>query len=64
MKAQFPWLIFYSHRIPYCSNINYVEECRRGWEIFADLIHVLEKYKVDLYLGAHVHYYERMGPIT
>lgn len=32
--------------------------------MYKGVLDLLEEYHVDLYMGSHVHYYERMGPIV
>ena len=56
-----PWIIAYSHRPIYCSHKD--KDCRKNPSRFKDFEDVLLKYNVDLLVGGHVHFYERMLPI-
>ena len=57
-----PWIIAYTHRPFYCSYPN-DSDCANNSKIFAEFEDLLIKYDVDLVIGGHVHFYERMLPI-
>jgi len=56
-----PWIIAFTHRPIYCSS-NQVS-CRENPTIFKSFTDLLDKYNVDVLMGAHIHIYERMFPI-
>jgi len=47
---------------PYCSQPN-VTVCITGYKDYDRILKIIENYEVDLFIGAHVHQYQRMGPI-
>jgi acid phosphatase type 7 len=65
-----PWIVVLSHRPFYCSTnwkrtlISSEKSCNFEAEyIRSKLEDVFMKYGVDLYIQAHVHEYERVGPV-
>ncbi len=57
-RAQIPWLFVAGHRSFYSSEPSKpCLSCRLAFE------HLLYQYNVDIYFGAHVHWYERFYPI-
>ncbi|KAI6236622.1 Purple acid phosphatase [Aphelenchoides besseyi] len=70
-REQVPFIIVYSHRSFYCTDIP-ANECRKKHDVLRDgfppngefgLERIFHKYGVDLYIGAHEHNYERFWPI-
>jgi len=56
-----PWIIAYAHQPLYCSYKD--NSCPVNAKKFAEFEDLLIKYNVDLVVGGHVHFYERMLPI-
>ncbi|KAF3763852.1 hypothetical protein M406DRAFT_75085 [Cryphonectria parasitica EP155] len=58
-RTKTPWVIVMSHRPMYSTETaSYQAYIRAAWE------EVFLKYGVDLYLGGHIHWYERLFPLT
>lgn len=58
-RSKTPWVIVMSHRPMYSSAYSsYMANVQDAWQ---DL---LLKYGVDVYIGAHIHWYERLYPLT
>lgn len=57
-RAHVPWIIVAGHRSFYSSqSTKPCVSCRLAFE------HLLYQYEVDIYFGAHAHWYERFYPI-
>jgi len=69
-RAKQPWIVVFGHRPMYCTgkpkddctNINTVT--RVGLAGMYGMEEVLVKYKVDIAIWAHEHYYERFWPLN
>jgi len=62
-RAQRPWIIVYSHRPIYCSDMTERDDCAQNSVRFSSIEDLLYKYAVDLYFSGHVHVYERNFPV-
>eukprot|EP01016_Furgasonia_blochmanni_P043142 TRINITY_DN5814_c0_g1_i6.p1 TRINITY_DN5814_c0_g1~~TRINITY_DN5814_c0_g1_i6.p1 ORF type:complete len:394 (+),score=13.93 TRINITY_DN5814_c0_g1_i6:591-1772(+) len=56
-----PWVIVVSHRPIFCSDD--ASDCEKNQDRFGWLSRMLQDNKVDLFLTAHMHNYERMLPV-
>lgn len=58
-RTKTPWVIAMSHRPMYSSEVSsYQKNIRNAWQS------VMLEYGVDAYLAGHIHWYERMYPLT
>lgn len=62
-----PWIIVVTHRPIYCSYSSPYDKppkrCYSFYQQYEMFDEIWYQYRVDLVLQAHVHYWERMGPI-
>lgn len=63
-----PWIIVVAHRSIYCSYSLELEfpddRCYNFYSMYQNFDQIFYAFRVDLVLQAHVHYWERMGPIA
>ncbi|KAK4545898.1 hypothetical protein LTR36_002462 [Oleoguttula mirabilis] len=58
-RTKTPWVIAMSHRPMYSSAVSsYQKNLRNAWQS------LMLEYGVDAYLAGHIHWYERMYPLT
>lgn len=58
-RTKTPWVFAMSHRPMYSSEVSkYQVHMRNAWE------QLMLDYKVDAYMAGHIHWYERMVPLT
>lgn len=63
-RVTWPWLVVVTHYPIYCSyNIPPFGKCSSYFVQFKQWDQLWYKFKVDLVLGSHVHYWERCGPV-
>ena len=63
-----PWIITVTHRPIYCSYSHPADLPSKKCHAFYDKYRLFEEiwyeYRVDMVMQAHVHYWERMGPVA
>ena len=61
VRNKWPWIILINHKPLHCSDlVNYGPECRIYWTEYREVDHLINKYKVDLFISGHKHSYERL----
>ena len=63
-KRQTPWLVVMAHRPLYCSTSDYYDcQINGPQKIAPSLEPLFHQYGVDLFIGGHLHNYERSWPV-
>jgi len=63
-----PWIVAMTHRAIYCSENSPDDKpwkrCYNFYNNYSDFEELWDSFKVDLVLQAHMHFWERMGPVS
>lgn len=61
---KYPWLVVYGHRPMYCESEFKSQACGGQSDVIKQYLEILfGKFRVDLYVNAHVHNYQRTLPV-
>lgn len=61
-RSKFPWLVVYSHRPVYCSQLS-PSDLKYGRFLRTQVGALLQQYSVDLFFAGHYHAYQRTAPV-
>ena len=62
--VKYPWLVVYGHRPMYCESDFKAQACLGQSGVIRQRLEILfSRYRVDLYVNAHVHNYQRTLPV-
>lgn len=62
--VKYPWLVVYGHRPMYCESESKSQACSGQSDVIKQYLEILfSRFRVDLYINAHVHNYQRTLPV-